>query len=1012
MKTGFYTNYSEESFLEKVKKNLDTCQRFYFSVSFIKKPGLKLIAPNIEAALSRGASGKLITSTYQNFTDIDSLTYFLDLQGRNPDRFACHLDQECFSDGKGNQVGFHSKGYLFEFSDHTELLVGSSNITIYALLKNVEWDVSVIDVPEAETYQCAKAEFDSLWKQTLPLSRDLIDKYKAHLFYSIERWDMDYEVANSEIKPNYMQRRALKELNRIRAIGATKALIQAAAGSGKTYLAAFDVLNFNPRKMLYIVHEGSILMNSFETFQRVFGSEHSYGIYNAEFKEFDRDFVFSTNVTMANSLELFDPHTFDYIIIDECHHSTADTYRKIIEYFEPQFLLGITATPERMDGDDVYGIFDQNVPYELRLRDAIINGLVVPFKYYGIRDELIEYGIQETRGHKFVEQFSDEAHCDFIYRMIEKHRLPNQKLKALAFCRDISHAIRMSQAMSDYYKTQYLTGKNTIGERVRAYKDLQDDSSELEILFTVDILNEGVDIPGVNMVLFLRPTESQTIFIQQLGRGLRKYEGKQFVIMPGLYSPASGVRAVAKNYINKDYQVDRRYRYFYFYYDKLEDNSGFEGLRQLVENIYTNEFLNNITANWSKSFVEDEGYTQLKNQLDFYKEYIKYKKERVVVIISDALRYEVGKELFEKLQADERCEAKISAMQSVLPSITSFGMAALLPHNTITIDNEYRVLCDGQPCLDLKQREAILQKDKPNSRCIQFDEIKNSNQAKMREILTGKDIIYVYHNQIDARGDKAATENEVFVACEEAVAEIMKMIRDINARGNTHYFIVTADHGFIYKRDKLNESDKVSAVANAGKRYAIIDDHKVLDGVATIPMKTYLNDKNDSRYVLSPVGSDVFKVSGAGVNYVHGGCSPQEMIIPVIEVKTERGRVSTSNAAVDLVSLTNKITNLNIKLDFLQCEALSDTVKETIYRIFFMDENGNKISNENVHHADSKETDTTKRVFTLRFTFKNQTYSKGKKYFLVVVDDKTGMETMRREVIMDLAFAGDFGFTV
>ena len=529
MKTGFYTNYSEESFLEKVKKNLDTCQRFYFSVSFIKKPGLKLIAPNIEAALSRGAIGKLITSTYQNFTDIDSLTYFLDLQGRNPDRFACHLDQECFSDGKGNQVGFHSKGYLFEFSDHTELLVGSSNITIYALLKNVEWDVSVIDVPEAETYQCAKAEFDSLWKQTLPLTRDLIDEYKAHLFYSIERWDMDYEVANSEIKPNYMQRRALKELNRIRAIGATKALIQAAAGSGKTYLAAFDVLNFNPRKMLYIVHEGSILMKSFETFQRVFGSEHSYGIYNAEFKEFDREFIFSTNVTMANSLELFDPHTFDYIIIDECHHSTADTYRKIIEYFEPQFLLGITATPERMDGDDVYGIFDQNVPYELRLRDAIINGLVVPFKYYGIRDELIEYGIQETRGHKFVEQFSDEAHCDFIYRMIEKHRLPNQKLKALAFCRDISHAIRMSQAMSDYYKTQYLTGKNTVGERVRAYKDLQDDSSELEILFTVDILNEGVDIPGVNMVLFLRPTESQTIFIQQLGRGLRKYEGKQFV---------------------------------------------------------------------------------------------------------------------------------------------------------------------------------------------------------------------------------------------------------------------------------------------------------------------------------------------------------------------------------------------------------------------------------------------------------------------------------------------------
>lgn len=193
------------------------------------------------------------------------------------------------------------------------------------------------------------------------------------------------------------------------------------AGSGKTYLAAFDVLNFNPRRLLYIVHEGSILMKSVETFQRVFGADKTYGVYNAEYKEFDADFVFSTNVTMANSLELFEPHAFDYIIIDEAHHSTASTYRSIINYFEPQFSLGITATPERMDGEDVFSLFDQNVPYELRLRDAIVNRLVVPFHYYGIRDELIEYGIKETKGHKFVEQFSDEKHCDFIYQMIEKH---------------------------------------------------------------------------------------------------------------------------------------------------------------------------------------------------------------------------------------------------------------------------------------------------------------------------------------------------------------------------------------------------------------------------------------------------------------------------------------------------------------------------------------------------------------------------------------------------------------
>ena len=394
MRSSFFTNYSEVKFIDKLKRNIDMCQGFFFSVSFIKKPGLRLLAPNIEAAIARGAHGQLITSTYQNFTDVDSLQFFYDLQTRYPDRFACRLDKECFHDIHGNTVGFHSKGYLFEFVDRNELLVGSSNITVYALLKNIEWDVSVIEEDDGETYTSAKVEFYSLWEKTLPLSLDLIDEYRTRLYYSIERWDMDYDIANSEVKPNYMQRRALKELNRVRAMGASRALITASAGSGKTFLAAFDALNFAPKRLLYIVHEGSILMKSYETFQRVFGSDRSYGIFNGEYKEQEADFVFSTNVTMANSLELFEKHTWDYIIIDECHHATAETYRKIINYFEPQFLLGITATPERMDGEDVFSLFDQNVPYELRLRDAIINGLVVPFKYYGIRDELIEYGIK------------------------------------------------------------------------------------------------------------------------------------------------------------------------------------------------------------------------------------------------------------------------------------------------------------------------------------------------------------------------------------------------------------------------------------------------------------------------------------------------------------------------------------------------------------------------------------------------------------------------------------------
>ena len=524
MQNQFLTNYTEVTFLEKIKDSLRHCNSFSFSVSFIKKAGLVLLYKDIEAAVERGCIGRLITSTYQNFTDIESLKAFYALMNRCPN-FQCHLDYECFHDSGYSTLGYHSKGYLFEYDGYTEVIVGSSNITRYALLKNIEWDVVVRD---GHVFGQAMTEFEEKWAATHLLNSEIINLYANKLNFAIERWDMDYDLSAANVKPNFMQRKALKELNRYRAMGIGRALVVAAAGSGKTYLAAFDALNFNPKRLLYIVHEGSILKRSLETFQDVFGKNVSYGIYSGSHKESDADFVFATNITMSKTLELFRKDEFDYIIIDECHHAAAETYRKIITYFEPEFLLGLTATPERMDNQDVFEMFDQNVPYELRLRDAIVNDLVVPFKYYGIRDQLVDYGLSASEERRLTAQMANEEHCDFIAGQIEQHR-PNGKLKALAFCRNVTHARMMCEVMGERYHTAYLTGRNDIGERIRAYNDLQSDSADLEILFTVDILNEGVDIPGVNMVLFLRPTESSTIFIQQLGRGLRKYSNKSYV---------------------------------------------------------------------------------------------------------------------------------------------------------------------------------------------------------------------------------------------------------------------------------------------------------------------------------------------------------------------------------------------------------------------------------------------------------------------------------------------------
>jgi len=526
-KNLFLTNYTEQTFIERIQENLRTCEEFMFSVSFIKKAGLVLLIKDIEAALARGANGKLITSTYQNFTDVESLRTFMRLMELY-DTFECHLDYESFHDNGYMTIGYHSKGYYFGFGEYSELIIGSSNITRYALLKNIEWDLVIRDTADNVVFEQAISEFMDKWNNTFLLDRDIVSQYVNKLNYAIERWDMDYETAADHVKPNYMQRKALKELNRYRVMGMRRALIIAAAGSGKTFLAAFDARNFNPKRLLYIVHEGSILQKSLETFQEVFGNTVTYGVFNKDNADFDADFIFAGNIKLSQSLELFHEDEFDYIVLDECHHATADSYRKIIDYFKPEFLVGLTATPERMDNEDVFELFDANVPYELRLRDAIINDLVVPFHYYGIRDSLIDYGLAKNQERKMISQLASVEHCAFIRDKIEEYRSKG-KLKALAFCRNITHARMMSEELGEYYHTAYLTGKNTVGERIRAYNDLQDDEKELEILCTVDILNEGVDIPGCNMVLFLRPTESSTVFIQQLGRGLRKYNDKPFV---------------------------------------------------------------------------------------------------------------------------------------------------------------------------------------------------------------------------------------------------------------------------------------------------------------------------------------------------------------------------------------------------------------------------------------------------------------------------------------------------
>ena len=350
-------------------------------------------------------------------------------------------------------------------------------------------------------------------------------------------------------------------------------------------------------------------------------------------------------------------------------------------------------------------------------------------------------------------------------------------------------------------------------------------------------------------------------------------------------------------------------------------------------------------------------------------------------------------------------------MQGVLPSYTALGMAAILPHKRIEYNENFDVLVDGKPNALTEQKEVILKEYKPNSKCVWLDAIRNMKRDELREIFTGQDVVYIFHNQIDARGDKLNTENEVFTACEEAIDEIHSLMRRISSQANTHRFIITADHGFIYKRDKLSESDKISgsmlSSGKYGQRYAVSVNPLGASGTLSLPL-TSTNNKN--MFVTYPLGTDIFKAPGSGQNFVHGGSSPQELIIPVIDVKFERGAKETTNAQISLVSLTNKITNLITTLDFIQTEPIGEIVKEATYRIFFITENNEKISNENIYIADKKDADATKRVFRLKFSFKNKQYNKSHKYYLVAYDDKNDIEVLRHEIVMDIAFADDFGF--
>ena len=517
---SFITNNESSNFYNHITKLLLDSKSFIFNVAFINFSGVQLLLEVFSKLENKNVKGKILTSTYLNFTEIKALKKLKEFP---------NIELKVY-DSNITNIGFHAKSYIFEYDNFYEIIVGSSNITASAFKTNIEWNVKTISKKNDLFLVEILNEFESLWLNSYEVNDNFLESYSKFL----ENQKKDFQIKFSykqNVKINFMQKKALQKLQILREKNQTKALIIAATGSGKTYLSAFDVKNFKAKKMLFLVHRENILISAKQSFENIIPNK-TCGLFTGNKKEKNKDYIFSTIQTMSLYFEKFEENEFDYIVIDEAHHTTSPTYKKVIEYFKPKFLLGLTATSNRMDGNSIYEFFDENIACDTRLNDALEHDLIVPFHYFGVSDiKSIDYeNVDLTKIDLLAKLLSVNKRVDYIIEQMNFYSFAGFKRKAIGFCVSKDHAIYMCEEFNKRgISSTFLSSDDTVSSRVQFIEKLEDDNDDLEVVFTVDIFNEGVDIPSINTVLFLRPTNSPVVFIQQLGRGLRKHKNKEFL---------------------------------------------------------------------------------------------------------------------------------------------------------------------------------------------------------------------------------------------------------------------------------------------------------------------------------------------------------------------------------------------------------------------------------------------------------------------------------------------------
>lgn len=470
---------------------------------------------------------------------------------------------------------------------------------------------------------------------------------------------------------------------------------------------------------------------------------------------------------------------------------------------------------------------------------------------------------------------------------------------------------------------------------------------------------------------------------------------------------ASTFNEVLKAYVTTNYKVDYYYREVISTYENLENQDKFEEIYKIVENDYTQKYLNTMIPLYVDKY--DYGMLNLKKQRNFYNDHLYNENLKTVVIISDALRYEAGVKLKEKLEADNRYDVKLDYMLTSLPSTTAVGMAALLPNRTLEITDEYDVLVDGRSTQGLKQRESILQSYDSNIIALQYKHLMD-NKNDVIEHAKGKSIIYVYHNQIDAIGDDVKTESQIFKAVDDAIDDLERTVNFARTRLNVSNIIITADHGFIYTKSKNENFEKIDRFYEStdiiNRRFILSNNNYDEVGVRNLNLQNDLDIKSEFN-IHVPLSYYVFKMSGGGQNYYHGGMSPQENIVPLIKIKAEKGRVETEKVEVSVLSRLNRINSLIVKLEMLQNDSVGDRVVGADFNLYFEDSNRKVISNKINYRAHSQEKESRERITPFTFHLENRKYDSKEVYYFVVQDNDTKIEN-RLNVQIDIAFANDF----